>query len=219
VRRVRLRDKSPVVQHHRVVGARHVRLDLGQDRGEQVVVVDLGVQGVRGVAPDARRDQADPGPVVDRVLELGQHDQRRPGDVEPGIHARGELDAAGQRQADVDAGVHRISGQRPADLGHEGLAGGHGGEPQGVGRPAQPGQVLLQREDPAVGQPQALPDRVAALHDGIERGHPRLVPVRQAAADVDDQVAVALVELLQQWMLPGQPRPFWIPILFLLSRS
>jgi hypothetical protein len=97
----------------------------------------------------------------------------------------------------VDAGVHRISGQRPADLGRQGLVSRHGGEPQGVRRPAQPRQVLLQREDPAVGQPQALPDRVAALHDGIERGHPRLVPVRQAAADVDDQVAVALVELLQ----------------------
>jgi hypothetical protein len=57
--------------------------------------------------------------------------------------------------------------------------------------------VLVKREDPAVGQPQAFPDRVPALHHGVERRHPGVIPVRQAAADVDDQVAVALVELLQ----------------------
>ena len=89
-------------------------------------------------------------------------------------------------------------------------------KPERVRRPAQPVQVLVEREDPAVGQPQALPDRVPALHDRVERGHPRLVPVRQAAADVDDQVAVALVELLQHEALLT---PFGISILILFSLS
>jgi hypothetical protein len=45
--------------------------------------------------------------------------------------------------------------------------------------------VLVQAEDPAVGQPQALPHRVAALDYRVEGRHPGLVTVGQLAAHVD----------------------------------
>ncbi len=41
------------------------------------------------------------------------------------------------------------------------------------GRAAQPGQVLVQPEDPPLVQPQPFPDRVAALHRGVERADAR----------------------------------------------
>ena len=46
-------------------------------------------------------------------------------------------------------------------------------------------------------QPQPLPDRVTALDGRVERADAGLVPVHQAAVHADDQVTVALVELLQ----------------------
>ena len=64
-------------------------------------------------------------------------------------------------------------------------------ERQRPGRPAQPGQVLREPEDPAVVEPQALPDGVAALDDGVERAETcGLVAVAQHAVDVDEQVAL-----------------------------
>ena len=54
--------------------------------------------------------------VVDRRLVLGQHDQRRPRLVQPRVHAAGDLHAARQRQADVDAVGHVVGGERAADL-------------------------------------------------------------------------------------------------------
>ena len=45
-------------------------------------------------------------------------------------------------------------------------------------------------------QPQPLPDGVAALHGRVERADARLVAMHEPAVDVDDQVAVALVERL-----------------------
>jgi len=44
VRRVRLGDESARIEHQRVVGAGDVGLDLGEDRLDQVVVVDLRVR-------------------------------------------------------------------------------------------------------------------------------------------------------------------------------
>ena len=86
-------------------------------------------------------------------------------------------------------------------------------ERQGLGRPAQPGQVLVQPEDPAVVEPQALPDRVAALHGRVERADRGLVPVGQVPADVDDQVAVPLVESLQHrsLLLARLISMIWVP--------
>ena len=53
----------------------------------------------------------------------------------------------------------------------------------------------LEPEDAAVVQPQPFPHGVAALHRRVERADARLVAVHEPAVDVDDQVAVALVEL------------------------
>ena len=66
---------------------------------------------------------------------------------------------------------------------------------------AQAVQVLDQPEDPAVVEPQALPDRVAALHRAVERADAGLVAVHELAVDVDEQVAVALVEGLEHQVI------------------
>jgi hypothetical protein len=47
VRGVGLGDEPALVEHQRVVGPGRVGLELGQDRVEQVVVVDLRVEHVR----------------------------------------------------------------------------------------------------------------------------------------------------------------------------
>src|ERR1039457_6196548 len=72
-----------------------------------------------------------------------------------------------------------------------------------AGRAAQPGQVLAQPEDLPVVEPQAFPDRVAALDGRVERAHPRLVAVAEPAAYVDDEITVTLIEDLQHRDLPG----------------
>jgi len=77
-------------------------------------------------------------------------------------------------------------------------------EGQRPGRGAQPGQVLVQPEDPPVVQPEPLPDRVAALDGRVERAHRGVVAVGEPAAHVDDQVAVALIEDLKHEDLPGR---------------
>ena len=197
VGRVGLGDEAPVVEHQGVVGAGGVGLDLGEDRGQQVGVVDLRVEAVRRRTAHARGDQGDPGRVVHRRLVLGQHDQRRPRLVQPRVHPTGDLHPPGQREPDVDSVGHVVGLQRAPDLAGDLLVRGHRVERQCLRRPPQPGQVLVQPEDSAVVDPQALPHRVAALHGGVERADRRLGPVRQAPGDVDDQVPVALVELLQ----------------------
>ena len=83
VRRVRLGDEPATVEHQRVVGPGDVRLHLGEDRVEQVVVVDLRVEDVRTRPAGARGDQPQTGRVVHRRLVFRQHDQRAAGLVEP----------------------------------------------------------------------------------------------------------------------------------------
>src|SRR5262249_30179845 len=80
------------------------------------------------------------------------------------------------------------------------------GEREGLRGPAQPGQVFGEPEDPAVVEPQPFPDRIAALHDRVERADAGLIPVREPAADADQQIAVALVEgLLHYASLASAP--------------
>ena len=57
--------------------------------------------------------------------------------------------------------------------------------------------MFVQFENAAVIEPQSFPDRVAALHRGIERADAGLVPVHELAVDVHQQVAVLFVELLE----------------------
>src|SRR5947207_11108812 len=72
---------------------------------------------------------------------------------------------------------------------------------KGAGRAFQTIEVLVQFEDAAVVESQAFPNGVATLHDRIERADPRFVAMDQTAIDIDDQVAISLVELLEHLVL------------------
>ena len=172
-------------------------------------MVDLRIQDVRRRAAHARGDQGDPGLVVHRLLVLGQHDQGGPGLVEPGIHAAGDLHAAGQGEPDVHAVGHRVRAQRAADLRGDLLVRRHPGEGQRGGRAAQPGEMLAEPEDPALVEPQSLPDRVTTLDRGVEGADRGLVAVRQHTAHVDDEVTVAVVKGLQHYGAPGSGCGSW----------
>ena len=63
--------------------------------------------------------------------------------------------------------------------------------------------MLVQLEDAAVVKPQSFPDRVPALHRGIERTDPGLIAMDKPTVDVDDQVAVFLVKFLQHFFNRG----------------
>jgi hypothetical protein len=52
-------------------------------------------------------------------------------------------------------------------------------------------------EDPAFVQPQSFPYRIPALHGGIKRTDPCLVAVHELAVDINDQVAISLIEFLK----------------------
>ncbi|MHC4211673.1 MAG: hypothetical protein ACYSWT_18420 [Planctomycetota bacterium] len=70
-------------------------------------------------------------------------------------------------------------------------------EGQGPGRAAEPIEVLGQLEDPSLVDAQPLPHGVAALDGRVERADPRLVARPEVAVDVDEDVAVLLVEVLE----------------------
>jgi hypothetical protein len=57
--------------------------------------------------------------------------------------------------------------------------------------------MFVELENPAVVQPQSLPHRVAALHSRIKRTNPCLIAVNQLTVDINDQIAISLVEFLK----------------------
>src|ERR1041385_7106961 len=61
--------------------------------------------------------------------------------------------------------------------------------------------MLVQFEDAAVVKSQAFPNSIATLHGRIERADPCFVAMDQTAIDIDDQVAISLVELLEHIVL------------------
>src|SRR5262245_15680691 len=180
---VGLRDEAPAVEHHSIVGSGGVRLHFGQDGVEQVVVVDLRVEHVRGGPAHTSRDQAQPGRGVHRFLELGQHDQGAPGRVEPGVHATGQLNAPGQRESYVDTVGHSVGPQGfTQSSGDVRVRRDRGEAERGRGTP-QPGKVFAQCEDLPVIEPQAFPHGVAALNHRVERRDSRLVAVTEYAVN------------------------------------
>ena len=197
VRGVRLGDEALPVEHERVIGAGVVRLDLREDRLDEIAVVDLGVEAVRREAPHAACDEREPAAPVDRRLELREHDQRRTGLVEPRIHAGGDLDAAGEGEANVHAVAHRVRLERAADLRDHRLVARDLREREGLRRGAEPREMLLQPEDAPVVEPQPLPHRVAALHGAVEGRDAGFVAMDEAAVDVDEKVRVAGVVSLE----------------------
>jgi hypothetical protein len=57
--------------------------------------------------------------------------------------------------------------------------------------------MFVQLKDAAIIEAQSFPDGVAALYSRIERANTSLIAVNQATVDIDDQVAIAFVELLK----------------------
>ena len=174
-----------------------VGLDLGEDGLDQIAVVNLRVEHVGCRAADARSDEAQAGFVVHGRLVLGEDDQRRAGGVEARVHAGGELDAARQREPDVRVVGHVVRLEGALDFRRDGFRRRNLRESQRERRAAEPLEVLGQAEDFAVVNAQSLPHGVAALHGGVEWADGGLVAVQQLAVDVDDQVAVFLVEFLK----------------------
>ena len=77
MRGIRLGNQSVNVEHERVVGAGVVRLDLGQNRVEQIGVMNLRIENLRRRSAELTRDQLQAGLRVDRRLVFGEHDQCR----------------------------------------------------------------------------------------------------------------------------------------------
>ena len=197
VRAVAFRDEAVLIQEQGGVRACGVGLDLREDALKEVVGVDLGVQAVRREAAYGRGGEREAGSVVDGRLELREDDQRGAGLVEPRVHPARDLRPAREREPDVDAVAHVVGVQRAAELLHDGVARGYARDGDGFGGVRQPREVLVEAEDLAVVEAEAFPDAVAALHERVEGGDARFVAVEKLAVDVDDEVAVALVEGLQ----------------------
>ena len=126
-----------------------------------------------------------------------EHDQRRPRLVQARVHPGGDLHAAGQRQANMNAVAHLVRGQRAPDLVDDFFVRRNFRKGERFRGTPEPGEMFVQFEDAAVIEPQSFPDRVAALHRGIKRADAGLVAVHELAVDVHQQVAVLLVELLE----------------------
>jgi len=80
--RIRLGDEAAQVEHQGIISPGGVGLNLGEDRLEQVAVMDLRVKTVGRKAANAAGDQRDTRPVVHRWLELRQDDECRSGRVQ-----------------------------------------------------------------------------------------------------------------------------------------
>ena len=205
---VGLRDEAAPVQQDRVVGAGHVGFDLGQDRVEQVGVVDARVEHVRSGPAHARGDQPQPAGAVHRRLVLGQHDQRAAGGVQPRVHAAGDLHPAGQREAHVHPVAHAVGVQRGAAVADFNEALQINGKDTWAYN--NRGIVWFEKGefDKAIAdydqalrlEPKhtwAYHNRGNALDHRVERRQARLVAVAQDAVDPVHDVGVALVVALQ----------------------
>jgi hypothetical protein len=61
----------------------------------------------------------------------------------------------------------------------------------------QPMQMFVQLEDATVIKAQTFPDSIPTLHRRIEWTDPSLIAMDELAIDINDQVAISLVEFLQ----------------------
>lgn len=197
VRAVALGDETLLVEHQRSVGHGSVGLDFGEDGLEEVGGVNLGVQTVGRETPDRARDQAEARLVVDRRLELREHDERRPGLVEPGVHPARDLLAAREGQPDMDAIAHGIGLKRPANLSRDILVTGNFFEGDGPGRASEPIEVLGEAKNLAIVKTEPFPDSVASLNHGVKRRNNGFIPVNDLAINVDEEVSISFVELLE----------------------
>jgi hypothetical protein len=63
--------------------------------------------------------------------------------------------------------------------------------------------VFVQFEDASVVESQTFPNRVAALHGGIERTNASLIAMYEPPVDIYDQIAILLVKLLEHEKTEG----------------
>src|SRR4030095_785613 len=57
--------------------------------------------------------------------------------------------------------------------------------------------MLVKLENPAVVQPQSFPHCIPTLHGGIKRTDPSLIAVHELTVDINDQIAISLIEFLE----------------------
>jgi hypothetical protein len=86
VGRIRFRDESARVEHERVIRAGLVRFDFGQDRVQQIGVMNPRIENFRRRTANLGRDQSQTCARVDRRLVFGEDDQGGARLVQARIH-------------------------------------------------------------------------------------------------------------------------------------
>src|SRR5262245_22934991 len=154
-------------------------------------------------APDLARNQSQTRFRINRRLVLREYDQRRLALIQTWIHSRRNLYTAGKSQADVHAVTHLICRERAFDLIDDFFAGRNLCERQRARRAHQSVKMLVKLENAAVVHPQSFPNRIATLHGRIKRTDAGFVAVYELTVDINDQVAISLVEFLKHWSNRG----------------
>ena len=166
--------KPRVIEHERIVRAGVVRLDLRQDRVEQIRVMNARIENLRRRTPDAARDQRQAGLRVNWRLVFREHDE-----VGPLWFSRGSIPEVTftprvrvRRMCTPSriwfaAKVRLISAMIFSSVGNLSKRERLRGAPQAR-------EMLVQFEDAPIVKSQSFPNRIATLHRGIERADPRL---------------------------------------------
>src|ERR1035437_8994917 len=108
----------------------------------------------------------------------------------PAIHAR-------QHKPEVDVIGHLVRGERAFDFPDDFFVRRNLRERERERAMAQAVEMFDEFENFSTIQAQAFPNRIAALHGGIEGADASLITVQKFSVDVDDQVAVFFVEGLK----------------------
>ena len=105
------------------------------------------IQYVRRWSAGLARDQVEPALRIDGRLVFGEHDQCRAALVEPGVHARGDLHAACQRETNVSAISHFVRSECALDFVDDFFARRDFSERESASRMFEPIQVFEKLED------------------------------------------------------------------------
>ena len=185
--------KSMRVQHQRLVRARRLGLQAGDDAVQLGMRVQLGVLAVRQPAhlrhagqPDARRLQP-----VHGARMLHDDHQRRPGGAELGVLERLVLDPARQHQAAMHIRLHPVGLlRRPHRRADTLLVHAHIERDRLAGVEEAVHVLIEKRPDPVI-KPHPFPDTVPQHEARVIDRHFRLVAVDDLPVHIDADVAVA----------------------------
>ena len=86
MRRVRFGNEPAGVEHERIVGAGLIGFNFGENRVEQIGVVNTGIENVRWRPAELACDQCQPTSRINRRLEFCEHDQGWPALIQARIH-------------------------------------------------------------------------------------------------------------------------------------